>query len=70
MPELHQLADSLDLSVRDVLDRQVLTFRVEQKLLETGETLVGEGVLEVLPEGYGFLRSQRSEEHTSELQSR
>jgi len=58
MPELHQLADSLDLSVRDVLDRQVLTFRVEQKLLEQGETLVGEGVLEVLPEGYGFLRSQ------------
>ena len=58
MPELQQLADSLDLSARDVLDRQVLTFRVEQKLLEAGETLVGEGVLEVLPEGYGFLRSQ------------
>lgn len=58
MPELHQLADSLELSVRDVLDRQVLTFRVERKLLERGETLVGEGVLEVLPEGYGFLRSQ------------
>ena len=58
MPELHQLADSLELTVRDVLDRQALTFRVEQKLLEQGETLVGEGVLEVLPEGYGFLRSQ------------
>ncbi|HVZ78096.1 MAG TPA: transcription termination factor Rho, partial [Gemmatimonadaceae bacterium] len=27
-------------------------------LLERGEELVGEGVLEVLPEGYGFLRSQ------------
>ena len=58
MPELHQLADSLELSVRDVLDRQALTFRVEQRLLEQGQTLVGEGVLEVLPEGYGFLRSQ------------
>ena len=58
MPELHELADSLALSAHDALDRQILTFRVEQKLLEQGETLVGEGVLEVLPEGYGFLRSQ------------
>ena len=58
MPELHELADKLELSAHDALDRQALTFRVEQKLLEQGETLVGEGVLEVLPEGYGFLRSQ------------
>ena len=58
MPELHELADTLELSGRDALERQALTFRVEQKLLEQGETLVGEGVLEVLPEGYGFLRSQ------------
>ena len=58
MPELHELADGLVLSVSDALDRQILTFRIEQKLLEQGQTLVGEGVLEVLPEGYGFLRSQ------------
>jgi transcription termination factor Rho len=58
MPELHELADTLELSAHDTLDRQALTFRVEQKLLERSETLVGEGVLEVLPEGYGFLRSQ------------
>ncbi|MEP6999891.1 MAG: transcription termination factor Rho [bacterium] len=58
MPELHELADTLELPAHQALDRQTLIFRTEQKLLEQGETLVGEGVLEVLPEGYGFLRSQ------------
>ena len=38
--------------------KQDILFRVEQALLDRGEQLVGEGVLEVLPEGYGFLRSQ------------
>ncbi|MEO5818319.1 MAG: Rho termination factor N-terminal domain-containing protein, partial [Gemmatimonadaceae bacterium] len=58
IPELHDYADSLELAPHDVLDRQTLIFRIEQKLLDQSETLVGEGVLEVLPEGYGFLRSQ------------
>jgi len=40
------------------LTPQELIFRVEQALLDRGEQLTGEGVLEVLPEGYGFLRSQ------------
>jgi transcription termination factor Rho len=40
------------------LTKQELIFRVEQALLDRGELLTGEGVLEVLPEGYGFLRSQ------------
>jgi transcription termination factor Rho len=58
MPELHDLADSLAVVSHDALTRQDLIFRVEQKLLDQQELLVGEGVLEVLPEGYGFLRSQ------------
>ena len=58
LPELNVLSSALELGGRDALDRHALTFRIEQKLLENGETLVGEGVLEVLPEGYGFLRSQ------------
>jgi transcription termination factor Rho len=58
IPELHDYADSLELAPHEVLDRQTLIFRIEQKLLDQSETLVGEGVLEVLPEGYGFLRSQ------------
>jgi transcription termination factor Rho len=58
MPELHDLADTLAVVSHDALTRQELIFRVEQKLLDQQELLVGEGVLEVLPEGYGFLRSQ------------
>ena len=38
--------------------KQDLIFRIEQKLLDQQIVLTGEGVLEILPEGYGFLRSQ------------
>ena len=58
MPELHDMADGLAVPAHDALGRQDLIFRIEQRLLDESETLVGEGVLEVLPEGYGFLRSQ------------
>ncbi len=58
MPELHDMADTLAVVSHGVLGRQDLIFRIEQRLLDQAETLVGEGVLEVLPEGYGFLRSQ------------
>jgi transcription termination factor Rho len=58
MPELHDLADTMAVVSHDALSRQDLIFRIEQKLLDQQELLVGEGVLEVLPEGYGFLRSQ------------
>jgi transcription termination factor Rho len=40
------------------LRKQDLIFRIEQRLLDRDEVLRAEGVLEVLPEGYGFLRSQ------------
>ena len=58
MPELHDMADTLAVVSHGILDRQDLIFRIERRLLDQAETLVGEGVLEVLPEGYGFLRSQ------------
>ena len=58
MPELHDMADTLAVISHDVLGRQDLIFKIEQRLLDQSEALVGEGVLEVLPEGYGFLRSQ------------
>jgi transcription termination factor Rho len=58
MPELHDMADTLVVPSHGALGRQDLIFRIEQRLLDQAETLVGEGVLEVLPEGYGFLRSQ------------
>jgi transcription termination factor Rho len=58
MPELHDMADTLAVIEHDALGRHDLLFRIEQKLLDAEHTLMGEGVLEVLPEGYGFLRSQ------------
>jgi transcription termination factor Rho len=56
--ELGELADTLGAENDSGLRKQDLIFRIEQRLLDQGETLTGEGVLEVLPEGYGFLRSQ------------
>src|SRR5205807_1703554 len=37
--------------------KQDLIFRIEQSLLDSDTVLRGEGVPEILPEGYGFLRS-------------
>ena len=40
------------------LTPQELVVRLQQALASRGEALTAEGVLEILPEGYGFLRSQ------------
>ena len=56
--ELHQLAEQLNISNYSGLRKQDLIFRIEQSLLEQDTVIRGEGVLEILPEGYGFLRSQ------------
>ena len=58
MNELQEMAEGLDISNAIGLRKQDLIFRIEQNLLDSDVTLTGEGVLEVLPEGYGFLRSQ------------
>ena len=55
--ELHTLAKQLSIQNYSGLRKQDLIFRIEQNLLDTDTVLRGEGVLEVLPEGYGFLRS-------------
>ena len=56
--ELHELAEKLNITNYSGLRKQDLIFRIEQSLLETDTVIRGEGVLEILPEGYGFLRSQ------------
>jgi len=56
--ELHDMAEELAIQNYAGLRKQDLIFRIEQNLLETEVVLRGEGVLEILPEGYGFLRSQ------------
>jgi len=56
--ELHELAAELNISNYSGMRKQDLIFRIEQNLLDSEVVLRGEGVLEILPEGYGFLRSQ------------
>ncbi len=56
--ELHELAEELNIANYSGLRKQDLLFRIEQTLLDSDVILRGEGVLEILPEGYGFLRSQ------------
>jgi transcription termination factor Rho len=55
--ELHDLAEELHLSDFTGLRKQDLLFRIEQNLLESEVALHAKGVIEILPEGYGFLRS-------------
>ncbi len=55
--ELHRMAEDLNIRNYSGLQRQDLLFQIEQNLLEEDVVLRGEGVLEILPEGYGFLRS-------------
>ncbi|MCI0434134.1 MAG: transcription termination factor Rho [Gemmatimonadetes bacterium] len=56
--ELHEMAEELNIANYSGLRKQDLIFRIEQNLLDSDVVLRGEGVLEILPEGYGFLRSQ------------
>ena len=56
--ELNAMAEDLNITNYSGLRKQDLIFRIEQSLLDTDTVLRGEGVLEILPEGYGFLRSQ------------
>ena len=58
IPELQDMAAAHGVDRGDGLRKQDLIFRIEQKLLDEDVVLTGEGVLEILPEGYGFLRSQ------------
>ncbi len=58
VPELQEMAESYAIEETGGLRKQDLIFRIEQKLLDQSIVLTGEGVLEILPEGYGFLRSQ------------
>ncbi|MFL5574734.1 MAG: transcription termination factor Rho [Gemmatimonadaceae bacterium] len=56
--ELQTMADDMHIADSSSLRKQDLIFRIEQGLLDAEAVLRAEGVLEVLPEGYGFLRSQ------------
>src|SRR5690606_23392356 len=55
--ELARLAKSLDIENASGLKKQDLIFAILSAQSETNTIVYGEGVLEVLPDGFGFLRS-------------
>ncbi|MEP7344234.1 MAG: transcription termination factor Rho [Gemmatimonadaceae bacterium] len=55
--ELLAIASSLQLPETSGLRKQDLILRIEQHYLEQGEVLRAEGVVEILSEGYAFLRT-------------
>ena len=55
--KLVELARSLDIETASRLRKQELMFAILKKKAKGGEQIFGDGVLEVLPDGFGFLRS-------------
>jgi len=57
MPELFQLAEKEGTREHTGMNRAQLIIGVVRRQIERGEIVHGTGTLEVLPDGYGFLRS-------------
>jgi transcription termination factor Rho len=55
--ELVQMAEELDVEGASTLRRQDLMFAILKEVAEDGEEILGIGTIEVLPDGFGFLRS-------------
>jgi transcription termination factor Rho len=58
MAELNQMAKEMNIENFGTMKKQELIFQILQKNAERSGILFSEGVLEILPEGFGFLRSQ------------
>ena len=56
-PELLAIADGLALTDTLGLSKPELILRIGRAVLSQGQELRGDGTLEILPEGYGFLRA-------------
>jgi transcription termination factor Rho len=55
--DLTKMAKDLNINGYSSLKKQELTFRILQAKIESEGSIYGEGVLEILPDGFGFLRS-------------
>ena len=58
--ELLGLAEELSIESASTLRRQELMFAILQKEAENGTAIYGDGVIEMLSDGFGFLRSPQS----------
>ena len=57
MVELLEAAEAAELGDVAGVKRQELIFRILKNLVKTSGLMYGEGTLEILPDGFGFLRS-------------
>jgi transcription termination factor Rho len=55
--ELHEMAKREGITEYSALKKQDLIFRILKERIRQNGLMYGEGVLEVLPDGYGFLRN-------------
>jgi len=55
--ELTKMAKELNINGYSTLKKQEMIFRILQARIESEGSIYGEGVLEILPDGFGFLRS-------------
>ncbi len=55
--ELHEMAKKEGITEYSALKKQDLIFRILKERIRQNGLMYGEGVLEVLPDGYGFLRN-------------
>ena len=55
--ELHKLATALEIPDIRFLRKQAVIYKILESTTEENIPIYTEGVLEILPEGYGFLRN-------------
>ncbi|PCJ68799.1 MAG: transcription termination factor Rho [Rhodobiaceae bacterium] len=58
--ELSELAEELEVENASTLRMQELMFAILKQFAEQGTDIIGEGVVEVLQDGFGFLRSPQA----------
>jgi len=58
--ELLAFAEELKIENASTLRKQDMLFAILKQLAENGTVILGEGVIEVLPDGFGFLRAPES----------
>ncbi len=58
--ELAQMAKKFKIEGVGGMRKQELVFALLQKQIETDGSIYGEGTLEILPDGFGFLRAPKS----------
>jgi len=55
--ELVEMAEEMGVEGASTMRRQDLMFGILKEVAEDGEEIIGQGTIEVLPDGFGFLRS-------------